>query len=82
VAALVEQGVLERRVHPENARVMRCFIRPECAQAFDRGRRVADGVVEQMLHPMSKAERVQFKDSLRRCIAALECVPDSGVAER
>jgi DNA-binding MarR family transcriptional regulator len=82
VAALVEQGVLERRVHPENARVMRCFIRPDGAQAFDRGRRIADGVVEQMLQPMSRAERIQFKASLRRCIAALERVPDSGVAER
>jgi DNA-binding MarR family transcriptional regulator len=29
VAALEQQGIIERRVHPENARVMQCYVRTD-----------------------------------------------------
>ena len=75
VAALEQQGVIERRVHPENARVMQCYVRPDRLGNLDRAREIADGVIQQMLAALPAVERDQFKATLRRCIGAVEKIP-------
>jgi len=75
VASLEEHGAIERRVHPENARVMQCFPRPDRLGHFERGRLVANGVIQRMLAALPAEERSQFKATLRRCIDAVERIP-------
>jgi DNA-binding MarR family transcriptional regulator len=75
VAALEQQGIIERRVHPENARVMQCYVRTDRLENLERARSIADGVIEQMLAALPSAERDQFKATLRRCIGAVEQIP-------
>ena len=82
VAALEQQGIIERRVHPENARVMQCYVRTDRLENLERARSIADGVIEQMLAALPSAERDQFKATLRRCIGAVEQIPiDAAEAE-
>ena len=75
IAALEQQGIIERRPHPENARVMQCYVSEDGLGCVRRARPIADRVIEQMLEAMPSGERAEFRSSLRQCINALEKIP-------
>ena len=75
IAALEQQGIIERRPHPENARVMQCYVSEDGLGCVRRARPIADRVIEQMLEALPAEERGRFRASLRQCIDALEQIP-------
>lgn len=68
---LEERGLAERRVHPEDRRKRAIHLTPEGEATLRRGRELAREVGEQLLAPLSAAERAQFQALLRK-LAGLE----------
>lgn len=75
IAALEQQGIIDRRPHPENARVMQCYVSEGGLDCVRRARPIADRVIERMLEGLPAEERGRFRASLRQCINALEEIP-------
>jgi DNA-binding MarR family transcriptional regulator len=74
---LEKKGLIERRPDPENARVLRCYLKPKGKQLLERGMGEARAVFELMLGKLTSHERAEFRRILHRCIEALQ----SGAAE-
>jgi DNA-binding MarR family transcriptional regulator len=77
---LEQDGLIERRPHPESRRADSWFLTNEGARQFTRARAVGDPVLARMLAALSPAEVEQFEDYLHRCIGALGESADSAVA--
>jgi len=75
---LEAKGLIERRPDPENARVLKCYLKPVGEQWLKAGSSEAAAVFEQMLGKLSERERGEFRRILSRCIAALQ----AGEADR
>ncbi len=69
---LESKGLIERRSDPENARVLKCYLKPKGTQILQQGMHEAATVFGQMLGQLSNREREQFRNILHRCIAALQ----------
>jgi DNA-binding MarR family transcriptional regulator len=69
---LEEKGLIERRSDPENARVLKCFLKPKGVQLLQEGMHEAATVFNQMLGKLSTRERDEFRRILQRCITALQ----------
>lgn len=69
---LEAKGLIERRPDPENARVLKCYLKPLGEQWLKEGTQEAAAVFEQMLGRLSERERGEFRRILRRCIEALQ----------
>ena len=69
---LEAKGLIERRPDPENARVLKCYLKPKGVQLLERGMQETGAVFSRMLGTLSESERQQFRQVLRRCIDALE----------
>lgn len=68
---LEAKGLIERRPDPENARILKCYLKPLGEQRLKAGASEAAGVFEQMLGKLSERERAEFRRILQRCIEAL-----------
>jgi DNA-binding MarR family transcriptional regulator len=75
---LEAKGLIERRADPENARVLKCYLKPKGAQLLEQGMREAGAVFDRMLGKLSERERAQFGGILRHCIDALGPGAESG----
>ena len=73
---LETKGLIERRPDPENARILKCYLKPLGQRWLKQGAGEAAMVFEQMLGKLSERERTEFRQILRRCIDALQ-PPDS-----
>jgi DNA-binding MarR family transcriptional regulator len=69
---LQAKGLIERLPDPENARVLKCFLKPKGRQLLQRGMNQARTVFDLMLGQLSTHEREEFRRILRRCIDALQ----------
>jgi len=69
---LESKGLIERRPDPENARVLKCYLRPKGSNNMKSGMQEAGAVFDQMLGTLSSRERTEFRGILRRCIEALQ----------
>src|SRR5690349_12459339 len=69
---LEAKGLIERQPDPENARVLKCYLKPKGAQLMEQGMCEAGAVFDRMLSTLTEREREQFRRILRRCIHALE----------
>jgi len=80
---LEDKGLIERRADPENARILKCYLKPKGAQILEQGMHEAAAVFNQMLGKLSVRERDQFRKILRSCIAALQVTgPDAAGGDR
>jgi DNA-binding MarR family transcriptional regulator len=79
---LESKGLIERRPDPENARVLKCFLKPKGALVLQQGMHEAATVFNQMLGKLSNREREEFRRILQRCIAALQVSSQDGEAGR
>ena len=68
---LEAKGLIERSADPENARVLKCYLKPKGTALLQEGMHEAGAVFEQMLGMLSARERQEFRGILRRCIDAL-----------
>jgi len=73
---LETKGLIERRPDPENARILKCYLKPLGQRWLKQGAGEAAAVFEQMLGKLSERERTEFRQILRRCIDALQS-PDN-----
>jgi DNA-binding MarR family transcriptional regulator len=69
---LEAKGLIERSPDPENARVLRCYLKPKGVGVLQQGMMEAGAVFDQMLGKLSERERADFRNILRRCIEALQ----------
>jgi DNA-binding MarR family transcriptional regulator len=69
---LEAKGLIERRPDPENARVLKCYIKPKGKALLQQGMHEAGVVFNLMLGHLSEREREEFRGILRRCIEALQ----------
>ena len=69
---LEEDGLIERRPHPDSRRADCWSLTPAGLAQLNRARAVGSTVFERMLAPLERAEIANLVSSLRRCIAALE----------
>lgn len=76
---LEQDGLIERRPHPESRRADSWYLTNDGAQEYARARAVGDPVLARMLCGLSPAEIEHFEDYLLRCIGALgEATSDAG----
>jgi DNA-binding MarR family transcriptional regulator len=75
---LESKGLIERRSDPENARVLKCYLKAKGAILLERGWQEASAVFEQMLSQLTRSEREQFRGVLQRCIDALQDDDETG----
>ncbi len=78
---LEAKGLIDRRPDPENARILRCYLKPKGVLVLQLGMHEAGAVFDQMLGRLSSRERVQFRRILRRCIGALHSNTRAGMRE-
>ncbi|MDB6062092.1 MAG: transcriptional regulator [Verrucomicrobiaceae bacterium] len=72
VLKTLEDGALvERQPHPDNQRAHRWFITDAGFDKLMSSGEYSNSVFEQMQSQLSKEEKVQFIDLLKRCIAGL-----------
>jgi DNA-binding MarR family transcriptional regulator len=69
---LEAKGLIERSPDPENARVLRCYLKPKGVGILQQGMLEAGAVFDLMLGKLSDRERQEFRNILRRCIEALQ----------
>jgi DNA-binding MarR family transcriptional regulator len=69
---LEAKGLIERSPDPENARVLRCYLKPKGIGVLQQGMLEAGAVFDLMLGKLSEHERHEFRNILRRCIEALQ----------
>jgi DNA-binding MarR family transcriptional regulator len=69
---LEAKGLIERSPDPENARVLRCYLKPKGVGILQQGMFEAGAVFDLMLGKLSARERQEFRNILRRCIEALQ----------
>ncbi len=69
---LEAKGLIERRPDPENARVLKCYLKPKGIGLLQQGMHEAGAVFDLMLGTLSDLEREGFRRILRRCIDALQ----------
>jgi DNA-binding MarR family transcriptional regulator len=68
---LEEEGLIERRPHPDSRRADSWFLTDIGTEQFRRARGVADEVFSRMLSALDAGEIERLQDYLRRCIAAI-----------
>jgi DNA-binding MarR family transcriptional regulator len=68
---LEAKGLIERRSDPENARILKCYLKPKGSQLLQQGMHEARSVFDLMLGKLTTRERAEFRRILQRCIAAL-----------
>ena len=78
---LEKKGMIERRPDPENARILRCYVKPRGVALLEQGMREVDAVFEQMFGALSQRERAEFRRLLRQCIVALNSRAEDAEAE-
>ena len=69
---LEANGLIERRADPENARVLKCYLKPKGVGMLQQGMHEAGAVFNLMLGTLTERERTDFRGILRRCIEALQ----------
>ena len=77
--ALEQDGYIERRPHPLSRRADSWSLTEAGLAELNRARQVGATVFERMLAQFNSKETAAFEDYLRRCIAALEGEPLTGV---
>jgi DNA-binding MarR family transcriptional regulator len=77
---LEEDGLIERRPHPDTQRADCWSLTPDGLAQLHRARNVGNAIFEKMLAPLERAEIASLVSSLRRCIKALEGDADGAVA--
>ena len=77
---LEAKGLISRESDPENARILKCYLKPKGERLLQQMMAEAGAVLEQMLGNFSSREREEFRFLLRRCIDALNapCAESSG----
>jgi DNA-binding MarR family transcriptional regulator len=78
---LEEDGLIERRPHPESRRADSWFLTDEGLEQLARARLVADSVFARMLGALSPSEIGMLQGCLERCIAALDHAPRTADAD-
>jgi DNA-binding MarR family transcriptional regulator len=69
---LEANGLIERCADPENARVLKCYLKPKGVGLLQQGMHEAGTVFDLMLGTLNERERAEFRGILRRCIEALQ----------
>jgi DNA-binding PadR family transcriptional regulator len=69
---LEEDGLIERRPHPESRRADSWSLTEQGAAQLARGRVIVDAVFARMLSALNATEIDGLQSYLRRCIGALE----------
>jgi DNA-binding MarR family transcriptional regulator len=69
---LEEDGLVERRPHPDSARADCWSLTAEGLAQLSRARAVGAAIFERMLAPLERAEIANLVSCLRRCIKALD----------
>jgi len=67
-----EEGVVERRPHPGNARADSWYLTRAGEARFARAKKLGDAVWRRMLSTLAPQEVDQLQDLLRRCISAVD----------
>lgn len=75
---LENEGLIERRPHPESRRADSWSLTDEGDAQLARARAIGAVVFSRMLAPLAPAEVADLQGYLRRCIAALEHAPGEG----
>ncbi len=78
---LEQDGLIERRPHPENRRADSWYLTDDGAREYARARAAGDPVLARMLSALSPAEIERFEDFLLRCIDALGHAADAPIPE-
>jgi len=73
---LEQDGLIERRPHPESRRADSWFLTDEGSQQFAHARAVGDPVLARMLSALNQDEVGRLEDYLTRCLEALGDVAD------
>lgn len=68
---LEEDGLIDRRPHPDSRRADSWSVRPRGLAELDRAHKIAHKVFAKMLGPLGPDEVAALEDALRRCITAL-----------
>jgi len=79
---LESNGLITRRPHPESRRADSWFLTEDGDAMLEQARTVGDAVFARVLSVFSKREAEEFKQSLRRCIAALDLPAESAPESR
>lgn len=77
---LEEDGLVERRPHPESRRADCWSLTDDGLAQLNRARSVGSAVFERMLAPLGRDEIATLESCLRRCIDALDGNPDGFAA--
>ncbi len=78
---LESNGFIARRPHPESRHADSWFLTEEGEALLEQARTIGDTVFARVLSVFSPSEAEEFKQSLRRCIAALD-LPTESESER
>jgi DNA-binding MarR family transcriptional regulator len=78
---LESNGFIARRPHPESRRADSWFLTEDGEDMLEQARTVGDAVFARVLSDFSAGEAEEFKQSLRRCIGALN-LPAETAPER